>query len=51
MRTLLLESWNPDGSWPGWHEDNIKGPAKCYSTAMAAMALEVYIHCLPASQR
>jgi len=51
VRTLLLESQNPDGSWPGWHEDNINGRAKCYSTAMAAMALEVYMHYLPAYQR
>jgi prenyltransferase beta subunit len=51
VRSLLLESQNPDGSWPGWHEDNINGRAKCYSTAMAAMALEVYMHYLPAYQR
>jgi len=51
VRTLLLETQNPDGSWPGWHEDNINGRAKCYSTAMAAMALEVYMHYLPAYQR
>jgi prenyltransferase beta subunit len=51
VRTLLLETQNPDGSWPGWHEDNINGRSKCYSTAMAAMALEVYMHYLPAYQR
>ena len=51
VRTLLLESQNADGSWPGWREDNINGKAKCYSTAMAAMALEVYMHYLPAYQR
>ena len=51
VRTFLLESQNADGSWPGWGEDRINGPAKCYSTAMAAMALEVYMHYLPAYQR
>jgi hypothetical protein len=51
VRALLLETQNPDGSWPGWHEDNINGRSKCYSTAMAAMALEVYMHYLPAYQR
>jgi len=51
VRSLLLESQNPDGSWPGWHEDSINGQSKCYSTAMAAMALEVYMHYLPAYQR
>ena len=51
VRALLLESQNPDGSWPGWHEDNVNGSSKCYSTAMAAMALEVYMHYLPAYQR
>ncbi len=51
VRSLLLESQNADGSWPGWHEEKINGRAKCYSTAMATMALEVYMHYLPAYQR
>ena len=51
VRTLLLESQNADGSWPGWGEERINGPAKNYSTAMGAITLEVYMHYLPAYQR
>jgi hypothetical protein len=51
VRALLLESQRPDGSWPGWGEERINGPAKCYSTAMASITLEVYMHYLPAYQR
>jgi hypothetical protein len=51
VRSQLLESQNADGSWPGWGEERLNGPAKCYSTAMAAITLEVYMHYLPAYQR
>ena len=51
VRGLLLESQNADGSWPGWGEERINGPAKNYSTAMGAITLEVYMHYLPAYQR
>ena len=51
VRQQLLESQEPDGSWPGWGEERINGPGKCYSTAMAAITLEVYMHYLPAYQR
>lgn len=51
VRTLLLEGQNADGSWPGWGEERINGPAKNYSTAMGAITLEVYMHYLPAYQR
>jgi len=51
VRSQLLETQNPDGSWPGWGEERLNGPAKCYSTAMAAITLEVYMHYLPAYQR
>jgi len=51
VRALLLESQNADGSWPGWGEERINGPAKNYSTAMGAITLEVYMHYLPAYQR
>ena len=51
VRKQLLESQEADGSWPGWGEERINGPGKCYSTAMAAITLEVYMHFLPAYQR
>jgi len=51
VRSQLLETQNADGSWPGWGEERLNGPAKCYSTAMAAITLEVYMHYLPAYQR
>ena len=51
VRKQLLESQEPDGSWPGWGEERINGPGKCYSTAMASITLEVYMHYLPAYQR
>lgn len=51
VRDLLLESQAADGSWPGWQEERLNGPAKCYSTAMGAITLEVYMHYLPAYQR
>jgi len=51
VRDHLLESQQAEGSWPGWGEERLNGPAKCYSTAMAAITLEVYMHYLPAYQR
>ena len=51
VRAQLLESQAADGSWPGWGEERINGPVPCYSTAMAAITLEVYMHYLPAYQR
>jgi len=51
VRAQLLETQSADGSWPGWGEERLNGPAKCYSTAMGAITLEVYMHYLPAYQR
>jgi hypothetical protein len=51
VRERLLEEQAADGSWPGWREERLNGPAKCYSTAMGAITLEVYMHYLPAYQR
>jgi prenyltransferase beta subunit len=51
VRRQLLETQNSDGSWPGWSEERINGAGKCYSTAMGAITLEVYMHYLPAYQR
>jgi len=51
VRELLLESQAADGSWPGWGEERLNGPAKCYSTAMGVITLEVFMHYLPAYQR
>lgn len=51
VRTQLLETQAADGSWPGWGEERINGKVPCYSTAMATITLEVYMHFLPAYQR
>jgi len=51
VRQTLLEVQQPDGSWPGFAEEKYNGPARCYSTGLAAMCLEVYMHYLPAYQR
>jgi squalene cyclase len=51
VRSFLLDGQATDGSWPGWGEERLNGQAKCYSTALATMALEVYMHYLPAYQR
>ena len=49
---FLLKKQNRDGSWPGLKRGKkYNGPARCYSTAMAAISLEVYMHYLPAYQR
>jgi hypothetical protein len=51
VRDLLFEHQREDGSWPGFGDAKYNGPSLCYSTAMAAIALEVYLHYLPAYQR
>ena len=51
VREFLLKHQKEDGSWPGFSSSGHNGPARCYSTAMGAMALEVYMHYLPAYQR
>ena len=51
VRKLLLESQNPDGSFPSFGEGKYNGDARVYSTALGAMCLEVYMHYLPAYQR
>lgn len=50
-RDLLLRHQRENGSWPGWSEAQYAGPTECYSTALGAMILEVYMHYLPAYQR
>jgi hypothetical protein len=51
VRAFLLETQNEDGTWPGYGEERLNGPARPYSTALGAMCLEVYMHYLPAYQR
>jgi hypothetical protein len=54
VRELLLNHQKPDGSWevpPGSPEGSVNGPDKIYSTAMACLILEIYLHYLPAYQR
>jgi len=54
VREMLLEKQNADGSWgiPGGSEtENVVGPNKVYSTSMATLVMEVYMHFLPAYQR
>lgn len=53
IRDLLLEKQNADGSWdvpPGTAEAAID-PNKVYSTAIATLVLDIYLHYLPAYQR
>lgn len=51
VRDWMLANQQEDGSFVAKAEQNINGPARIYSTAMAAMSLEVYMHYLPAYQR
>jgi hypothetical protein len=51
VRDLFLGNQNEDGSWQGYAEQAYNGPANCYSTALGAMCMEVYLHYLPAYQR
>ena len=52
VRDFVLQNQNQDGSWPGYEQSKQpNGPANCYSTALACMTLEVYMHYLPAYQR
>jgi prenyltransferase beta subunit len=51
VRQWLLDNQAQDGSFPGTTEAAHNGPAQCYSTAMGAMSLSVYMHYLPAYQR
>ena len=57
VRELLLAKQNADGSWdapPGsTYESNagLVGPNRIYSSAMASLVLEIYMHFLPAYQR
>jgi len=55
IRELLLEKQNPDGSWDvpaGTAEaGRVADGNKIYSTAMACLVLDIYMHYLPAYQR
>jgi hypothetical protein len=54
IRELLLKQQLPDGSWPvppGGNESQAVNRENVYSTAMACLVLEVYLHLLPAYQR
>ncbi|MEX0654771.1 MAG: prenyltransferase/squalene oxidase repeat-containing protein [Phycisphaeraceae bacterium] len=52
VRQFLLENQHANGSWEGYNENNHNGnDARCYSTALGALTLEVYMHYLPAYQR
>jgi hypothetical protein len=52
--TLLEYQDKKDGSWPipaGTSEIAVVDPNKVYSTAMACLVLDIYLHFLPAYQR
>jgi hypothetical protein len=54
VRDALLLKQNRDGSWdvpPGSSEAAHADPNKVYSTAMACLVLDIYLHFLPAYQR
>ncbi|MAE63384.1 MAG: hypothetical protein CMJ18_03855 [Phycisphaeraceae bacterium] len=51
VRAFLLSHQRPNGAWPAFKDGQYAGPTECYSTALGAMTLEVYMHYLPAYQR
>jgi hypothetical protein len=54
VRDTLLERQNKDGSWdvpPGTAEGASIDPNKVYTTGMACLVLDIYLHFLPAYQR
>jgi hypothetical protein len=54
VREMLLERQNKDGSWDvpsGTAETGAIDPNRVYSTAMACLVLDIYLHFLPAYQR
>jgi hypothetical protein len=54
VRDALLQRQSQDGSWdmpPGSSEAAHQDPNKIYSTAMACLVLDIYLHFLPAYQR
>ncbi len=51
VRKFLFENQKQDGSWEGFGEQTVNGSAFCYSTALGALCLEVYMHFLPVYQR
>ena len=54
VRDTLLERQNKDGSWDipgGTSEAASVDPNRVYSTAMACLVLDIYLHFLPAYQR
>jgi hypothetical protein len=54
VRDAFLSKQNADGSWdviPGTGEAAHGDPSKIYSTAMACLVLDIYLHFLPAYQR
>jgi len=51
VRSFLLAQQEPNGSWQDHGDGKPNGPARAYSTAMALLTLEVYLHYLPAYQR
>jgi hypothetical protein len=54
VRDTFLSKQNGDGSWdviPGSGEAAHADPNRIYSTAMACLVLDIYLHFLPAYQR
>ena len=54
IRDTMLANQKEDGSWdipPGTSEQNSVDANRIYSTAMACLVLDIYLHFLPAYQR